>query len=138
MKKNNKNTTIQEILDIRMQFAYDRGWDKNYKPRNLLLAVANELGELSEYLAWKDEDWLPETEEQRKEIMFEAVDVFNYLLAFVHIFEKEDKDFTEYFYEKMLGLAKKYKVDATREEHHKSKEEYRRSGKNRLYEDSDE
>ena len=42
--------------DIR-QFAEDRLWSKYHKPRNLVMALLGEVGELSEILQWEDEDW---------------------------------------------------------------------------------
>ena len=42
--------------DIRI-FAEERQWDRYHKPRNLVMALLGEAGELAEILQWEKDDW---------------------------------------------------------------------------------
>lgn len=131
-----KKVTFEEMKNEMVNFVKVRGekWEKhNKRTKSLLVSSLVELGELAEQFQWKDIDWVPETEEERKEIAFELVDVFNYLFM---LMETCEIDFPKYYFEKMEKLDKKYPVDSTAlggKEYYKRKEEYRRSGKNKLY-----
>ncbi|KRX01882.1 hypothetical protein PPERSA_05721 [Pseudocohnilembus persalinus] len=66
-------------------FATERDWDQYHSPRNLLLALSGEVGELCEIFQWKGEvkTGLPEfSEEERIRVGEEMSDVFNYLIRF--------------------------------------------------------
>eukprot|EP01083_Nonionella_stella_P001874 5380_1 len=47
--------TIDSIKQMISQFASDRDWEQYHTPRNLLLALVGEIGELSEIFQWKGE-----------------------------------------------------------------------------------
>ncbi|KAF7017491.1 unnamed protein product [Triticum aestivum] len=64
-------------------FAKERDWEKHHSPRNLLLAMVGEVGELSELFMWKGEvqKGLPGWEEREKEHLGEELsDVLLYLI----------------------------------------------------------
>ncbi|XP_010557754.1 PREDICTED: dCTP pyrophosphatase 1-like [Tarenaya hassleriana] len=74
-------------LDLLMKkmddFAKDRDWEKFHSPRNLLLAMVGEVGELSEIFQWKGEvpRGLPGWKEEEKVHLGEELsDVLLYLL----------------------------------------------------------
>uniref|UniRef100_A0A803LZK7 dCTP pyrophosphatase 1 n=1 Tax=Chenopodium quinoa TaxID=63459 RepID=A0A803LZK7_CHEQI len=49
-----KNSVSLEDLKLKMaDFAKERDWDQFHSPRNLLLALVGEVGELSEIFQWK-------------------------------------------------------------------------------------
>ncbi|KAK6238812.1 hypothetical protein QUC31_004281 [Theobroma cacao] len=85
-------TGVQEVdqsvsLDLLKQkmanFAKERDWDQFHSPRNLLLALVGEVGELSEIFQWKGEvpkglpDW---KEEEKVHLGEELSDVLLYLV----------------------------------------------------------
>ncbi|XP_066927520.1 uncharacterized protein [Clytia hemisphaerica] len=49
------NDTIEQIRQLQSKFATDRDWDQFHTPRNLLLAMVGEVGELSEIFLWKED-----------------------------------------------------------------------------------
>ncbi|KAI4345825.1 hypothetical protein L6164_012917 [Bauhinia variegata] len=57
------------------EFAKARDWEKYHSPRNLLLAMVGEVGELSEIFQWKGEveKGLPNWEEADKEHLGEEL-----------------------------------------------------------------
>ncbi|CAI0559738.1 unnamed protein product, partial [Linum tenue] len=73
-----------DLLKTKMaEFARERDWDRFHSPRNLLLALVGEVGELSEIFQWKGEvpkglpDW---KEEERVHLGEELSDVLLYLV----------------------------------------------------------
>ncbi|XP_058197572.1 uncharacterized protein LOC131313330 [Rhododendron vialii] len=81
----------EKVMDISLkelsmkleEFAKARDWEKYHSPRNLLLAMVGEVGELSEIFQWKGEvdKGLPNWEESEKEHLGEELsDVLLYLI----------------------------------------------------------
>ncbi|XP_044500039.1 dCTP pyrophosphatase 1-like [Mangifera indica] len=86
----------QRVLDISIkdlskkleEFAKARDWEKFHSPRNLLLAMVGEVGELSEIFQWRGEvdKGLPNWEEADKEHLGEELsDVLLYLIRLADI-----------------------------------------------------
>ncbi|KAJ7553005.1 hypothetical protein O6H91_06G080500 [Diphasiastrum complanatum] len=77
--------------DLRKQlddFAKARGWEQFHSPRNLLLALVGEVGELSEIFQWKGEvpRGLPDWNVSEKEHLGEELsDVLLYLVRLSHM-----------------------------------------------------
>eukprot|EP00262_Sarcandra_glabra_P012050 TRINITY_DN3012_c0_g1_i1.p1 TRINITY_DN3012_c0_g1~~TRINITY_DN3012_c0_g1_i1.p1 ORF type:complete len:146 (+),score=40.58 TRINITY_DN3012_c0_g1_i1:59-439(+) len=72
------------------EFAKARDWEQYHSPRNLLLAMVGEVGELSEIFQWKGEvaRGLPNWEESDKEHLGEELsDVLLYLIRLADICE---------------------------------------------------
>ncbi|GIY37001.1 dCTP pyrophosphatase 1 [Caerostris extrusa] len=47
--------TLEDIRQIQSKFVKDRNWDQYHQPRNLLLALVGEVGELAELFQWRGE-----------------------------------------------------------------------------------
>ncbi|KAL6497836.1 hypothetical protein OROHE_026863 [Orobanche hederae] len=73
-----------DLLKKKMdEFAKERNWEKYHSPRNLLLALVGEIGELSEIFQWKGEvpKGLPDWEDEEKVHLGEELsDVLLYLI----------------------------------------------------------
>ncbi|GAV70754.1 MazG domain-containing protein [Cephalotus follicularis] len=73
-----------DLLKQKMaDFAKERNWDQFHSPRNLLLALVGEVGELSEIFQWKGEvpKGLPDWEDEEKIHLGEELsDVLLYLI----------------------------------------------------------
>ncbi|KAH7569691.1 hypothetical protein ACOSP7_013322 [Xanthoceras sorbifolium] len=78
-----KRVTLQELKNKMAEFSKERDWDQFHSPRNLLLALVGEVGELSEIFQWKGEvprglhDW---KEEEKQHLGEELSDVLLYLV----------------------------------------------------------
>lgn len=75
--------TLDELKEKMADFAKERDWDQFHSPRNLLLALVAEMGELSEIFQWKGEvpKGLPDWEEEEKQHLGEELsDVLLYLI----------------------------------------------------------
>ncbi|KMT15000.1 hypothetical protein BVRB_3g065030 [Beta vulgaris subsp. vulgaris] len=83
-KSEEKNSVSLEDLKLKMaDFAKERDWDQFHSPRNLLLALVGEVGELSEIFQWKGEvpRGLPGWNEEEKQHLGEELsDVLLYLV----------------------------------------------------------
>ncbi|KAK7339068.1 hypothetical protein VNO77_19711 [Canavalia gladiata] len=75
--------TLDLLKQLMAQFAKERDWEPFHSPRNLLLALVGEVGELSEIFQWKGEvpkglpDW---KEEEKLHLGEELSDVLLYLV----------------------------------------------------------
>ncbi|XP_037669550.1 dCTP pyrophosphatase 1-like [Choloepus didactylus] len=76
--------TLEDIRRLHAEFAAERDWGQFHQPRNLLLALVGEVGELAELFQWKPDDepgpqaWPPR---ERAALQEELSDVLIYLVA---------------------------------------------------------
>lgn len=76
--------TLEDIRCLHAKFAAERDWDQFHRPRNLLLALVGEVGELAELFQWKPDEepgpqaWPPK---ERAALQEELSDVLIYLVA---------------------------------------------------------
>ncbi|KAJ8530794.1 hypothetical protein K7X08_023675 [Anisodus acutangulus] len=78
-----KGVNLEELKNKMADFFEERDWDQFHTPRNLLLALVGEVGELSEIFQWKGEvpRGLPDWEEKEKQHLGEELsDVLLYLV----------------------------------------------------------
>ncbi|KAK9159787.1 hypothetical protein Syun_006128 [Stephania yunnanensis] len=78
-----ESVTIEDLRRLMEEFAKERDWDQYHSPRNLLLALVGEVGELSEIFQWRGEvpRGLPDWNEQDKQHLGEELsDVLLYLV----------------------------------------------------------
>ncbi|KAF8689590.1 hypothetical protein HU200_041766 [Digitaria exilis] len=101
-----------ETLRKRMaDFARERDWEQFHSPRNLLLALVGEVGELSEIFQWKGEvpKGLPGWDEAEKEHLGE--ELADVLLYLVRLSDMCGVDLGKAALRKMEINARKYPVD---------------------------
>lgn len=75
--------TMEEIRRLQAEFTAERSWKQFHQPRNLLLALVGEVGELSELFQWRGEvaEGLPGwSASEREHLAHELSDVLIYLL----------------------------------------------------------
>ncbi|KAM0940896.1 putative dCTP diphosphatase [Dioscorea sansibarensis] len=80
--------TLRDLKNKMADFAMERDWDQFHSPRNLLLALVGEVGELSEIFQWRGEvpRGLPGWDEKEKEHLAEELsDVLLYLVRLADI-----------------------------------------------------
>lgn len=118
--------SIKSLTKKISKFCEARGWSHS-NPTGLLTATFSELGELAEHYQWQKE-FKEFSEEEKKEISYEFVDVLWYLFRLA---EKSGIDIEKGFEEKFPKLEKKFPIGCNPKLQH---DLYRKSGKNRLYE----
>ncbi|XP_065876805.1 uncharacterized protein [Euphorbia lathyris] len=78
-----ESVSLDLLKNIMADFSKERDWEQFHSPRNLLLALVGEVGELSEIFQWKGEvpKGLPDWEEKEKVHLGEELsDVLLYLV----------------------------------------------------------
>ena len=71
---------IKEIQNKLEKFAEDRDWNQFHSPKNLVMALTSEVGELNDLFQWLTEDQSNNVD--KDEIRQEIADIFIYLLIF--------------------------------------------------------
>ncbi|KAI3837847.1 hypothetical protein MKW92_049360 [Papaver armeniacum] len=86
-KEDGGAVSLEDLRQKMVDFAKERDWEKYHSPRNLLLALVGEVGELSECFQWKGEvpKGLPDWKEEEKQHLGEELsDVLLYLVQLSH------------------------------------------------------
>mmetsp|Transcript_100262 Transcript_100262/g.189052 ORF Transcript_100262/g.189052 Transcript_100262/m.189052 type:complete len:215 (-) Transcript_100262:128-772(-) len=79
--------TFEQFRTELAEFALERDWDQFHSPRNLILALVGEVGELAEIFQWKGEvpvgltGW---SDKNRTHVGQELADIFLYLIRLSH------------------------------------------------------
>ncbi|XP_028904366.1 dCTP pyrophosphatase 1 [Ornithorhynchus anatinus] len=76
--------TLEDIRRLHAEFTSERDWDQFHQPRNLLLAMVGEVGEVAELFQWKSDCGsgpLAWSAAERKALGEELSDVLIYLVA---------------------------------------------------------
>lgn len=117
MNENHLNAEAIPLVDIKRLsdelavFALDRNWDQFHSPKNLVMALSGEVGELSEIFQWLTEDASrsvavdPETAEAVRE---ELADVMLYLVRLSSVL---GVDLNDAVTQKLVKNAEKYPVE---------------------------
>ncbi len=109
---------LPKILEIINKFSDDRDWDRFHSPKNLVMALTGEVGELNEIFQWltEEESYLF-TSDEKLHVKDEVADIAIYLLRICMkldidledaILQKMKKNDEKYPIEKAKGSAKKY------------------------------
>lgn len=118
---NDKNTNIQVIKDLFVDFRDKRDWKQFHDPKNIAEAISIEAGELQELFLWKDKKDISKQIQNdskfKERIEEELADIFICCLNFANITnldvstivkDKIEKSGKKYSIEKAKGNAKKY------------------------------
>jgi dCTP diphosphatase len=115
-----EDLTIEKVRTLQNKFCKERDWDQYHSPRNLLLAMVGEVGELSELFQWRGEcqvgvpGW---TAKDKEHLEQELADVFIYLVRLSEqchvnlpkaVLSKIAHNSKKYPAEKVRGSSKKY------------------------------
>ncbi|RWS31142.1 dCTP pyrophosphatase 1-like protein [Leptotrombidium deliense] len=124
--------SLEKIRALQSEFCEQRNWRQYHTPRNLLLALTGEVGELAEIFQWKRDEqcdvqnW---TNEQRAHLGDELSDVLIYLIRMADIckidlcsavLKKIEKNAMKYPVDKVYGSSKKYNEYNEHSEHNET------------------
>jgi dCTP diphosphatase len=110
-----KDLTLKEAGELVGSFVKERGWEKYHTPRNIVMAMMGEVGEVAEIFQWKGEveTGLPEfSPEEKVHVGEEIADVFSYLLRLAHVC---DVDLSQALRDKVAKNRKKYPVEKVKD-----------------------
>lgn len=112
--------TVEDIRRLQAEFTDERDWNQFHQPRNLLLALVGEVGEVAELFQWRGEvaEGLPGwTDSERENLAQELSDVLIYLVELAEkcrvdlpqaVLRKMALNRLKYPASKVHGSAKKY------------------------------
>ncbi|MCH2189709.1 MAG: nucleotide pyrophosphohydrolase [Gammaproteobacteria bacterium] len=104
--------TIKDVQTALDAFVNEREWQPYQSPKNLVMALTGEVGELVEHFQWLNEDESGALDQQKlSEVTDEMADVFIYL---VRLADKLDIDLIEAARQKIGKNAIKYPVEKSR------------------------
>ncbi len=104
--------TIEDVQRKLEQFVNERDWQPFQSPKNLVMALTGEVGELVEHFQWlSQQQSLDMSKEQKQEVQDEMADVFIYL---IRLADKLDIDLIEAADQKIIKNAIKYPVDKSK------------------------
>lgn len=106
---------MQNIKDLILQleqFINERDWDQFHSPKNLVMGLVSEIGELTEHFQWMTEEESGSLNlDKKQKVSEELADVFLYLLM---ISRKLDIDILKSASEKIKTNEKKYPVEKSK------------------------
>lgn len=116
------DVSLEQLRRAQQMFAAERDWDQFHTPRNLLLALVGEVGELSELFQWKPDmqcvrDLPGFSPAEKTHVAEEISDVLLYLIRLADIcgvdlghavLDKLQKNAVKYPIEKCRGSSAKY------------------------------
>jgi dCTP diphosphatase len=109
-----RSISMEQLRQLQDQFARERDWEQFHTPRNLLIALVAEVGELSELFQWRGEvasgipDW---SEADRKALGEELSDVLCYL---IRLADRCHIDLPAAAVQKIASNSRKYPADKVR------------------------
>ncbi len=114
MPRPHTKNPIEDLQAILRQFVREREWDQFHTPKNLIMALTGEVGELAEHFQWltpEDASLIKDHAPKKQEVAFEMADVFSYLLRLADVL---DIDLEQALRDKIALNAKKYPIDWAR------------------------
>ena len=94
------------------KFVEERNWEQYHTPKNLVMALSGEVGELNECFQWLNDDDIEDVKNSPEKLMpieHEIADVFIYL---IRIANKMGIDVEDAVYKKMELNRLKYPVES--------------------------
>lgn len=104
-------TDFQAIL---RRFAAERQWESFHTPKNLVMALTGEVGELAEHFQWltpEEAERIKDQATKKREVSHEIADVLAYLLRLADVLEI---NLEQALREKITLNEEKYPVDWAR------------------------
>ncbi len=103
--------TLQEAV---RRFNAEREWDQFHNPKDTLLALVSEVGELADCYRWLNEEELQELHadfNQREKVADEMADILLFLIMLAH---STNIDLMDAAQKKLAKNEKKYPVESSR------------------------
>jgi NTP pyrophosphatase (non-canonical NTP hydrolase) len=110
------DTDLNRLKEKIKQFNIERDWDKFHNPKDLLVALMSEVGELADCYRWLNKEELDRIHTdpvKKKKIEEEIADIMSYLIMIAYktdidifkaVEEKIEKNREKYPAEKMKGI----------------------------------
>ena len=108
---------FEELKEKIKQFNLDRDWDQYHNPKDLIIALFSEVGELAECYRWLNDKEVSQVHlnpDHRKKVEEEVADIFMYMLMFAY---KTNIDLVKVIEAKLEKNKLKYPLDKSKGVH---------------------
>jgi len=105
---------IKELESQLAKFAEDRDWDQFHSPKNLIMAMSGEVGELNELFQWLDDVESNELKNDPKKLKKVKEEIADILIYLVRLAYKMDIDIERAVQEKIKINSDKYPVNLSK------------------------
>lgn len=105
---------IDKIKSDLRKFAHERDWEQFHSPKNLVMALSGEVGELSEIFQWLTEDQSNKeniSDEDLAKVREEVADISLYI---IRLSDKLDIDLEQALLDKLKINKEKYPVELSK------------------------
>jgi len=97
---------LERLSQCLLAFARERDWEQFHSPKNLVMALAGECGELIEHFQWLSEEQSASlTSEKKRDVAHEMADILIYL---IRLSQRLDLDLLEAVEEKIAINERRY------------------------------
>ena len=110
-------SSLDALKEKVKQFNLDRDWDQYHNPKDLVIALFSEVGELAECYRWlnpKEVSQVHLDPDKKQKVGEEVADVLMYLLMFAY---KTDIDLVKVVHDKLEKNSKKYPIEKSKGVH---------------------
>lgn len=121
-RSDDRLVNVETLSQVLQSFAAQRDWAQFHSPKNLVMALTGEVGELNELFQWLSEQQsvdLTKDPERKKRVAEELADVLFYLVRTASVM---DIDLNQASIEKLALNEQKYPADKARGSHKKYNE----------------
>jgi len=105
---------IKDLQDELRKIHEERDWDQFHNPKDLLIALVSEVGELADCYRWLNEEELKNIHndpEKKKEVEGELADIMMFLLI---LSRKANVDLTQAVRDKIEKVKKRYPIEKSK------------------------
>jgi dCTP diphosphatase len=107
-------SSLEELKEKIKQFNLDRDWDQFHNPKDLVIALFSEVGELAECYRWLNPEEVSQVHldpDKKQKVGEEVADIFMYMLMFAY---KTDIDLVKVIEDKLEKNSLKYPLDKSK------------------------
>ncbi len=105
---------MDEIKRKIQKFASDRDWNKFHSPKNLIMALSSEVGELSDIFQWLTEEQSKKDNISEKNLELAKQEMADILIYLIRISDKLGVDLEKEVLNKIKLNEKKYPIDISK------------------------
>ena len=105
---------IKNIQEKLSRFAKERDWEQFHSPKNLIMALTSEVGELSDIFQWLTEEQSKKENISDDNLGLAKEEIADILIYLIRISDKLDIDLEKEVLKKIKLNEKKYSIDKSK------------------------
>lgn len=102
---------VDPLTTVLQEFAHARNWEQYHTPRNLMLALVGEVGELAEIFQWMTDEQVQQIRQDADRFQHTKEEIADVLLYLVRLANVLEIDLNQAVADKLVKNAVKYPAD---------------------------